>query len=300
MLVFNDTRVIPARLTGRRERGEAWVNVEATLLSQVEDGVWTSYMKPGRRLAVGDKLVFGPNATLQAEVAAKREDGQVVIRFALNGPALEAEIRQSGDTPLPPYIAQKRAPDGRDRSDYQTIYARHDGSVAAPTAGLHFTEGLLKALAARNVECVFVTLHVGAGTFLPVKSTDISQHRMHSEFGVVSPETASRLNEARARGGRIVAVGTTSARLLESAASDDRMIHPFQGETSIFIRPGYQFRAVDGLISNFHLPRSTLLMMIAAFAGYDRMRAAYAHAIASAYRFFSYGDAGLWWPEPLS
>jgi S-adenosylmethionine:tRNA ribosyltransferase-isomerase len=278
-------------------RGDAVVEVEATLLSQVGDGVWSSFMKPGRRLAVDDRVLFGHDETLSGVVAEKRDDGQVLISFDIKGPALDAAIRAAGDTPLPPYIAQKRAPDARDRTDYQTVYARHDGSVAAPTAGLHFTEPLLAALKARGVTFVFVTLHVGAGTFMPVKSQDIAQHRMHSEFGVVTSEAADFLNQTWSNGGRVIAVGTTSARLLESAASEWHAITPFQGETDIFIRPGYAFRAVDGLISNFHLPRSTLLMLLSAFAGYDRVRSAYAHAITSGYRFFSYGDAGLWWPE---
>ena len=297
VLVFNDTRVIPARLKGRRLRGDAAVEIEATLLTRVEHRVWTSFMKPGRRLAANDRLVFGADESLTGVVAEKRDDGQVLIRFDVGGPTLDAAIREAGDTPLPPYIAQKRAPDARDRSDYQTVYARHDGSVAAPTAGLHFTEGLLSALSARGIELQFVTLHVGAGTFLPVKSEDISQHRMHSEFGVISPETALVLNETWERGGRVIAVGTTSARLLESAATDRHRIEPFHSETDIFLRPGHHFRAVDGLISNFHLPRSTLLMLLSAFSGYERVRNAYAHAIASGYRFFSYGDASLWWPE---
>jgi S-adenosylmethionine:tRNA ribosyltransferase-isomerase len=296
VLVFNDTRVIPARLKGRRLRGDAATAVEATLLSQVEDGVWTSFMRPGRRLASGDRLVFGEDETLTGAVVDKRDDGQVVIRFDLSGPRLDAAIREVGDTPLPPYIAQKRAPDDRDRNDYQTVYARNDGSVAAPTAGLHFTAPLMDALQARGIAVAFVTLHVGAGTFLPVKSQDISKHRMHAEFGVVSQAAALRLNQTWERGGRVIAVGTTSARLLESAATKRHRIEPFQGETDIFIRPGHMFRAVDGLISNFHLPRSTLLMLMSAFAGYEPVRAAYAHAITSHYRFFSYGDAGLWWP----
>ena len=297
VLVFNDTRVIPARLKGRRLRGDAAVEIEATLLTRVDDCVWTSFMKPGRRLAVSDRLAFGPDEALTGVVAEKRDDGQVLIRFDLVGPLLDAAIREAGDTPLPPYIAQKRAPDARDRLDYQTVYARHDGSVAAPTAGLHFTEGLMAALAGRGIEFQFVTLHVGAGTFLPVKSADIAQHRMHAEFGVVSPETALALNQTWEMGGRVIAVGTTSARLLESAATDHHRIGSFQGETDIFIRPGHRFKAVDGLISNFHLPRSTLLMLLSAFSGYERVQKAYAHAIASGYRFFSYGDAGLWWPE---
>lgn len=297
VLVFNDTRVIPARLRGRRVRGEGVVAVEATLLANLDEGVWSSFMKPGRRLAVGDRLIFGTDDELLGVVTQKRSDGQVLIRFDIAGAALDAAIRTVGDTPLPPYIAQKREPDSRDRTDYQTIYARHDGSVAAPTAGLHFTKPLLEALEAKRVGSVFVTLHVGAGTFLPVKSQDITQHRMHSEFGVVTSDAADRLNETWSKGGRVIAVGTTSARLLESAAVQKRRIEAFRGETDIFIRPGYAFRAVDGLVTNFHLPRSTLLMMMSAFASYDRVRAAYAHAVASRYRFFSYGDSGLWWPE---
>ena len=299
VLVFNDTRVIPARLKGRRLRGDGAVAVEATLLSQIGDGAWTSFMKPGRRLAQGDRLVFGADEALAGRVTEKRADGQVVIRFDLKGERLDEAIRAAGDTPLPPYIAQKRAPDVRDRTDYQTVYARHDGSVAAPTAGLHFTENLLASLTTRGIAFVFVTLHVGAGTFVPVKSEDISEHRMHSEFGVILSEAAESLNRAWETGGRVIAVGTTSARLLESAATARHQIEPFQGETDIFIRPGHRFQAVDGLISNFHLPRSTLLMLLAAFAGYERMRTAYAHAISSGYRFFSYGDAGLWWPGQL-
>ena len=231
---------------------------------------------------------------LDAAVAAKNDGGEVELAFDLTGPVLDEAIRNLGIMPLPPYIAAKRPEDDRDRTDYQTVYAREDGSVAAPTAGLHFTPALLMRLAERGVGSAFVTLHVGAGTFLPVKTEVIEDHRMHAETGVVTAQTADALNAARARGGRIVAVGTTSLRLLESATGEDGVIRPFAGDTDIFIRPGYRFRAVDALMSNFHLPQSTLLMLVAALAGLDSMRAAYAHAVADGYRFYSYGDSSLW------
>jgi S-adenosylmethionine:tRNA ribosyltransferase-isomerase len=302
VLVMNDTRVIPARLKGVRTRGDSRVAVEATLHRQVSGHVWTAFMRPGKRLAVGDRISFGEASdracllgALDATVREKGEDGEVTLAFDLSGPDLMAAIAERGVMPLPPYIAAKRPEDERDISDYQTVYAAEDGSVAAPTAGLHFTPDLLARLAAMGVGLERVTLHVGAGTFLPVKVEVISEHRMHPEWGEVDAATAQRLNAARVAGGRIVCVGTTSLRLLESAAAEDGTIHPFTGETAIFITPGYRFRAADGLMTNFHLPRSTLFMLVSAFAGLPQMRAAYAHAIATGYRFYSYGDASLLW-----
>ncbi|HXQ17114.1 MAG TPA: tRNA preQ1(34) S-adenosylmethionine ribosyltransferase-isomerase QueA [Caulobacteraceae bacterium] len=301
-LVFNDTRVIPARLRGLRHRGEAVTAVEATLHKRLSPSRWSAFAKPGRRLAVGDRIVFGEAAdracllaALEASVAEKDEGGEVTLAFDLAGPDLDFAIAASGAMPLPPYIASRRAEDEQDLVDYQTIYAREDGSVAAPTAGLHFTPELMAALEARGMSRHFVTLHVGAGTFLPVKTEDVAEHRMHAEAGEVSAETAQALNAARVRGGRIVAVGTTALRLLESAADAAGVIQPFSGETAIFITPGYRFRTAAGLVTNFHLPRSTLFMLVSAFSGLEAMRAAYAHAIDAGYRFYSYGDASLLW-----
>jgi S-adenosylmethionine:tRNA ribosyltransferase-isomerase len=270
------------------------VVVEATLHKRLSPSRWSAFMKPGRRLAPGDRIAFGADG-LDAVIEAKGEGGEVTLAFALGGAALDQAIAERGLPPLPPYIAAKRPQDERDRADYQTVYARLDGSVAAPTAGLHFTPELLEALKAKGVEFAFVTLHVGAGTFLPVKTEDLSQHRMHAEYGEVSQKTADAVNAARAAGGRVVCVGTTSLRLIESAADSDGTIHPFDGETDIFITPGYGFRAVDGLMTNFHLPRSTLFMLVCALAGTETMRRAYAHAVAGGYRFYSYGDASLLW-----
>ncbi len=295
-LVFNDTRVIAARLSGVRVRGEHRTAVEATLLKRLDGARWTALMKPGKRLAVGDRVLFGDEAAdLSATVEFKAEDGQITLAFDLTDVDLDLGIARHGHMPLPPYIAAKRAEDAQDDADYQTVYARVQGSVAAPTAGLHFTDGLLKALAQHGVSQHFVTLHVGAGTFLPVKSDDVSEHKMHPEWGEVSAETAAALNAVRAAGGRIVCVGTTALRLLESATDEDRIIAPFMGDTAIFITPGYDFRAADGLMTNFHLPRSTLFMLVSAFAGREVMQAAYAHAIGRGYRFYSYGDASLLW-----
>jgi S-adenosylmethionine:tRNA ribosyltransferase-isomerase len=301
-LVFNDTRVIAARLRGVRSRDGSTVAVEATLLRRVSSSRWTALAKPGRRLAVGDRIAFGEAndracalTELTAEVAAKHEGGEVTLAFELAGPDLDLAIEAHGAMPLPPYIAGRRAEDARDFTDYQTVYAREDGSVAAPTAGLHFTPELLAALQARGVALHFVTLHVGAGTFLPVKSEDVAHHRMHAEAGEVSAETAAALNAVRANGGRLVAIGTTALRLLESAADEAGEIRPFHGDTSIFITPGYAFRTAAGLVTNFHLPRSTLFMLVSAFSGLATMRAAYAHAIETDYRFYSYGDASLLW-----
>jgi len=304
-LVFNDTRVIPARLSGVRQRpgpdGETLaVEVEATLHQRDAPDVWSAFMKPGKRIKLGDRIRFGPMTDgacelgrLDAMVEAKDEDGLIVLRFDLAGPALDDAIRDVGVMPLPPYIAAKRPEDDRDRSDYQTVFAEYDGSVAAPTAGLHFTPALLEAIRARGVSTHAVTLHVGAGTFLPVKAEDTADHRMHSEWGEVSAAAAAALNAARATGGRIVCVGTTSLRLLESATGPDGVVRPFHGDTAIFITPGYRFRAADVLMTNFHLPKSTLFMLVSAFCGLEAMKAAYAHAVATGYRFYSYGDGSL-------
>jgi S-adenosylmethionine:tRNA ribosyltransferase-isomerase len=302
VLVLNDTKVIPARLKGVRHREEHRLICEATLHRRLSPHQWTAFMRPGKRLAVGDRVVFGEISdracllgALDATIAAKGEGGEVTLSFDLSGPDLDAAIAERGSMPLPPYIAAKRAQDERDRADYQTVYAQEDGSVAAPTAGLHFTPQLFEGLAAAGVETAFVTLHVGAGTFLPVKTQEVADHRMHPEWGEVDAATADRLNAVRAAGGRIVCVGTTSLRLLESATGDDGVIGAFMDETAIFITPGYRFRAADGLMTNFHLPRSTLFMLVSAFAGQATMRAAYEHAIATGYRFYSYGDSSLLW-----
>ncbi|MDP2803949.1 MAG: tRNA preQ1(34) S-adenosylmethionine ribosyltransferase-isomerase QueA [Phreatobacter sp.] len=301
-LVFNDTRVIPAQLEGIRERAGQVASISATLHRRLAPDRWLAFVKGAKKLHPGDVVRFGetPEAcllsTVDAKVLSKDDDG-VVFAFELAGVHLDEAIARVGHIPLPPYIASKRPEDAQDRADYQTVYARDEGSVAAPTAGLHFTSELLERLKARGVSLHFLTLHVGAGTFLPVKSEDTAGHRMHPEYGHVTAETAAALNAVRAAGGRIVAVGTTSLRLLESAAAEDGMIHPFAAETSIFITPGYRFRAVDVLMTNFHLPRSTLFMLVSAFAGLDTMKAAYARAIASGYRFYSYGDGSLLFRE---
>jgi S-adenosylmethionine:tRNA ribosyltransferase-isomerase len=300
VLVVNDTRVIPARLAGVRRRDDTTVRVEATLHRRVAPDRWSAFVRPGKRLREGDRLSFGAAAEtaceldrLDATLLEKGEGGEVILAFDLAGPDLDRAVALHGVMPLPPYIAAKRAEDERDRSDYQTVYAAHDGSVAAPTAGLHFTPALLERLEARGIGLERVTLHVGGGTFLPVKAERIEDHRMHPEYGEVSAGTAERLNAARAGGGRLVCVGTTALRLLESAADENGTIRPFAAETAIFITPGHRFRAADVLMTNFHLPRSTLLMLVSAFAGLETMRAAYRHALASGYRFYSYGDASL-------
>jgi S-adenosylmethionine:tRNA ribosyltransferase-isomerase len=301
-LVFNDTRVIPARLNGERpSRGVgggdgAPVPVEAMLHRRLGPDRWAAFARPAKRLRAGDTIQFDDE--LSAQVVEKGEGGEVVLAFDQAGARLDAAIAAQGHMPLPPYIAAKRAEDARDRADYQTVYARADGSVAAPTAGLHFTPELLARLAERGVSQHFVTLHVGAGTFLPVKVDDIAEHRMHPEFGVVTAQTAEALNAVRAAGGRIVCVGTTALRLIESASGEDGRVRPFADETAIFITPGYRFRAADGLMTNFHLPKSTLFMLVSAFAGQTVMRAAYAHAIETGYRFYSYGDSSLLWRAP--
>lgn len=291
VLVANDTRVIPVRLIG--QRGAA--TVEITLHRDLGGGAWRAFVKGARRLKPGDTVQFGEGFV--AEVVRKEPEGDVVLRFGQEDAALRSSLERFGQMPLPPYIHRGKAGDEQDRHDYQTVFAAQDGAVAAPTAGLHFTPTLLAALKDAGIGLETVTLHVGAGTFLPVKVEDTKDHRMHAEFGMIAPEAAARLNAARAHGGRIIAIGTTSLRLLESAVDDAGKIAPFAAETSIFITPGYRFRAIDVLLTNFHLPRSTLFMLVAAFAGLERMRAAYAHAVAQRYRFFSYGDACLLFPE---
>ena len=298
-LVVNDTKVIPAQLTGRRIGRDAEPKIEATLIKRLDGSRWRALVKPAKRLVPGDVVRFGHEGKvcllghLDAEVEEKGDDGEITLSFSFHGPALDSALADLGTPPLPPYIAARRTPDDRDAADYQTMFAVNEGAVAAPTAGLHFTPALEHALRGRGVDLHRLTLHVGAGTFLPVKVTDTSAHRMHAEWGAISAATATALNAARARGGRIVAVGTTSLRLLESAAAEDGTIQPFSAETSIFITPGYRFRAVDILLTNFHLPRSTLFMLVSAFCGLERMKQAYAHAIAGGYRFYSYGDACL-------
>ena len=304
-LVVNDTKVVPARLFGERRRGESVAHLEVTLHKRQADAVWRAFVRPAKRLAVGDRVTFvqpeGARPALFAEVLAK-EAGEVVFRFDRGGRDLDRALEQVGRPPLPPYIEAKRAGDSADTADYQTMFADRPGAVAAPTAGLHFTPDLLARLADFGISVHRVTLHVGAGTFLPVKSETTEEHVMHAEEGDVSAEVADELNAVRARGGRIVAVGTTSLRILESAASQEGEVRAFSGETSIFITPGYRFRVIDGLVTNFHLPRSTLFMLVSAFSGLSNMRAAYAHAITAGYRFYSYGDASLLWrlPEPAS
>ena len=304
LLVLNDTRVIPARLDGVRAReGASGAHIEATLIERLSPDRWRALAKPGKRLKAGDRVAFSAASAaaspacaldrLDATVAENSDDGSVVLAFDLAGPDLDLAIAGIGHMPLPPYIAGRRAEDAADREDYQTVFARELGAVAAPTAGLHLTPELLARLAAAGVDHVFVTLHVGAGTFLPVKSDTLEGHKMHAEHGVVSAAAAERIVAARAAGGRVVAVGTTALRILESAAGADGVVRPFAGATEIFITPGYRFRAVDVLMTNFHLPRSTLFMLVSAFSGLERMKAAYAHAVATGYRFYSYGDASL-------
>jgi S-adenosylmethionine:tRNA ribosyltransferase-isomerase len=289
MLVFNDTKVIPAQLEGRR--GEA--SIGATLHKREGPREWQAFLRNAKRARIGDTIDFG--AGVAASVLDKGEDGSALLRFAGDEP-VELLLERAGRMPLPPYIASKRATDEQDRADYQTMFAREEGAVAAPTAALHFTPRLLDALEERGVGRETLTLHVGAGTFLPVKADDTSRHVMHAEWGRIGAATADRLNAVRASGGRLIAVGTTSLRLLESAAGDDGIIRPFEGDTAIFITPGYRFKAIDGLVTNFHLPRSTLFMLVSALMGLDVMQSAYAHAIGHGYRFYSYGDSSLLLP----
>jgi S-adenosylmethionine:tRNA ribosyltransferase-isomerase len=303
-LVFNDTRVIRAALEGERLRGEAKAHVSFNLHRRVDASRWRAFARPAKRLAVGDSIRFGHEGrvcllgTLDATVTEIGEAGEVELAFSLHSAYLDQAIEALGDPPLPPYIVSRRGVEPEDAERYQTIYARHEGAVAAPTAGLHFTPELLAGLKARGIASHFVTLHVGAGTFLPVKADDVADHRMYGEWGEVSPETAAALNEIRRTGGRVVAAGSTALRLLESAAEEDGTVRAFAGETALLITPGYRFKAVDLLMTNFHLPRSTLFMLVAAFSGLDVMQRAYAHAIATGYRFYSYGDACLLHPAP--
>ncbi len=298
-LVVNDTRVIPARLIGRRIGRGVDAKIEATLTERLDGSRWRAFAKPGKKLAPGDMIRFGEEGKvcflgqLDATVEGKGEGGEITLSFAFHGAVLDQAIAERGDMPLPPYIAGKRKPDEQDRADYQTFFARDEGSVAAPTAGLHFTPDLLARLAARGVTVHKVTLHVGPGTFLPVHADDTEGHKMHSEHAVLSGETADALNAVHARGGRVVAVGSTALRTVESAAAGDGTIKPFSGDTALFITPGYRFKAVDMMMTNFHLPRSTLFMLVSAFCGLDTMQRAYVHAIAQGYRFYSYGDASL-------
>ena len=289
VLVFNDTRVIPAQLEGRR--GDA--KIGATLHKRVDLRRWQAFIRNGKRLRVGEQAVFGGGVTAIAE--DKLADGSFVLYFEGDEP-VEILLDRAGTMPLPPYIAGKRPTDEQDLEDYQTMFAREDGAVAAPTAALHFTDRLMAAIAERGIATETLTLHVGAGTFLPVKADDTDDHQMHSEWGRLEQDVCDRLNAARARGNRVISVGTTSLRLLESATGEDRVIRPFAGDTDIFITPGYRFRAIDGLMTNFHLPKSTLFMLVSALMGRERMQEAYAHAIAQEYRFYSYGDSSLLLP----
>jgi S-adenosylmethionine:tRNA ribosyltransferase-isomerase len=305
-LVVNDTRVIAGRLDGIRVRGAAVAAIEATLIKRLDGSRWQALVKPAKKLKVGERIRFGERrestacllGTLDAEVEAKGEAGEVTLRFAFHGAALDEAIDAVGAPPLPPYIAARRPVAPSDRDDYQTMFARQEGAVAAPTAGLHFTPDLTARVEAAGARLFRLTLHVGTGTFLPVKADDTTGHAMHSEWGRLDAATAEALNATRARGGRIVCVGTTSTRLLESAAGEDGELRPFEGETAIFITPGYRFRAVDALLTNFHLPRSTLFMLVSAFSGLETMKRAYAHAVADGYRFYSYGDACLLFAPP--
>ena len=300
VLVFNDTKVIPAALSGHRVgRMGTTPRIEALLHMRLDGSRWKAFAKPAKKLQPGDRIRFGVEGrvcltgTLDATVEDKGEGGEITLAFDLSGPALDEAIALVGEMPLPPYIAGKRPTDAQDLRDYQTMFAEKEGAVAAPTAGLHFTDNVITSLQDIGITIETVTLHVGAGTFLPVKAAETADHKMHAEWGSINADTISRLKAARALGGRIVAVGTTSLRLLESSG-----LEPFSGTTEIFITPGYQFKAVDLLITNFHLPKSTLFMLVSAFAGLTRMKQAYAHAIAHNYRFYSYGDASLLFPAP--
>src|ERR1700728_63197 len=302
-LVVNDTRVIAAQLKGRRIGRDTEPKIEATLIKRLDGSRWQALVRPAKKLSRGDTIRFGNEGKvcllghLDAQVEHKGDEGEITLSFGFHGPTLDQAIADLGAPPLPPYIASKRTADERDAADYQTMFAANEGAVAAPTAGLHFTPALEGALRERGIGLHQITLHVGAGTFLPVKVDDTAGHKMHSEWGTISADTAGALNAARAKGGRVVAVGTTSLRLLESAAAEDGTIQPFSRETAIFITPGYRFRAVDILLTNFHLPRSTLFMLVSAFSGLDTMKRAYDHAIQNGYRFYSYGDASLLFPD---
>ena len=294
-LVLNNTRVIPARLNGVRKRhgvqgGSGEAKIEVTLLDPDAEGCWSALIKPLRKVQVGEVITFSDQ--FHAELCEKR-DGQAILRFNLTGEAFDAALEQAGAMPLPPYIASKRAADEQDKEDYQTVFAKHRGSVAAPTASLHFDEGLLDALIAKGVDITYVTLHVGAGTFLPVKVDDVTTHKMHKERGEVTPEAAAEILATKSAGGRVIPVGTTALRLVETAARDTGQIAPWKGATDIFIYPGFEFHVADGLMTNFHLPKSTLIMLVSAFIGAERTKKLYTHAVSQRYRFFSYGDASL-------
>ncbi|MBV8061309.1 MAG: tRNA preQ1(34) S-adenosylmethionine ribosyltransferase-isomerase QueA [Alphaproteobacteria bacterium] len=291
VLVVNDTKVIPARIYGRRGDVAVEVLLHKKHVANADGQIWRAFARPGKRLKAGDTICFADDFT--ATIVEKLEGGEILLHLAYDDVALMQALEKYGEPPLPPYIHREQGAALADRDRYQTVYARHEGSVAAPTAGLHFTPELLERLRGKGIEIARVTLHVGAGTFLPVKAERLSEHKMHAEYGVVTPDVADQVNAARKAGRRIVAVGTTALRLLESAAGDNGDLRPFAAETSIFIYPGYRFKIVDALMTNFHLPQSTLFMLVSAFAGMDRMRQAYAHAISSEYRFYSYGDASL-------
>ena len=299
VMVFNDTKVVPTQLEGTRNRDGNIAKVSATLHTRLSGDRWLCFAKGAKKLTIGDRIRFGESntsclmGTLDCTVADKHQNGDVELQFDLSGAAFDEVLAQVGSMPLPPYIKAKRGATDDDAADYQTMYAREEGAVAAPTAGLHFTESLMQAIDDKGIIRKFVTLHVGPGTFLPMKVDDTDNHIMHSEWGVVSEETAAELNEIRKRGGRIVCVGTTSLRLIESAAKEDGKIVPWEGNTDIFITPGYKFKAVDMLMTNFHLPKSTLFMLVSAFCGLEKMKAAYVHAIENGYRFYSYGDTSL-------
>jgi S-adenosylmethionine:tRNA ribosyltransferase-isomerase len=298
-LVVNDTKVIAARLVGRRLGRDTQPRIEATLTQRLDGSRWRAFVKPAKKLNPGDTVRFGDEGRvcfldqLDATVESKGEGGEITLSFAFHGPTLDQAIAERGDMPLPPYIASKRDPDQYDRVDYQTLFALEEGSVAAPTAGLHFTKTLLMRLAARRVQLHKLTLHVGPGTFLPVQAEETAEHKMHAEHAVLTAETADALNAVHANGGRVVAVGSTVLRTIESATDERGIIKPFEGDTALFITPGYRFKAVDIMMTNFHLPRSTLFMLVSAFSGLNTMHHAYSYAIAAGYRFYSYGDACL-------
>ncbi len=294
VLVVNDTRVIPARLNGTRERGGVSARVEAMLHKREGEDVWRAFLRPARKVLPGEVVDFGvPGDDLRAELLERGDEGEGLLRFSVSGTALDAALDRLGTLPLPPYIAARRKVDEADGADYQTLFASRPGAVAAPTASLHFTPALVAAIEARGAAILRLTLHVGAGTFLPVKAQDTDSHRMHAEWGSLDAETAAKLDAAKQAGGRVFAAGTTCLRLLESATDAEGRVHAFSGDTVIFITPGYRFRLVDRLLTNFHLPRSTLFMLVAAFSGLETMQRAYAHAVAEGYRFYSYGDACL-------
>ena len=294
-LILNNTRVIPARLNGVRKRhgvqgGSGEAKIEVTLLDPDSEGCWSALIKPLRKVELGEVMIFSDQ--FLAELCEKR-DGQAILRFNLTGDAFDAALEEAGAMPLPPYIASKRVADEQDKKDYQTVFAKHRGSVAAPTASLHFDEGLLDALIAKGVDITYITLHVGAGTFLPVKVDDVTKHKMHKERGEITPESAAEILATKSAGGRVIPVGTTALRLVETAARDTGQIAPWKGATDIFIYPGFEFHVADGLMTNFHLPKSTLIMLVSAFIGAERTKKLYTHAVSQRYRFFSYGDVSL-------